>query len=140
MSHISANEISLLLASRGNSLSPETDPKPHRLWDLDTRAALVILWGLLVYPLLDPDLKKNKQLGWIEINQLTYLFKEYLGDAKEFKDVLYLFKHYDYIRFRADGKIIAGTGLLSAIDAAKMYKLFRTSVLSRKLIQKQNIP
>lgn len=137
---MSVKEISSLLVSRSTLHPSRTDDIPHHHWDLDTRAALVILWGLLVYPILDPDLRKNKEMGWIDVHQLTHLFKEYLGDQKECVEILFLFKHFDYIRLQSDGRITAGTELLSAVDAAKMYRLFRASVLARKLFQKKNIP
>lgn len=130
---LSVNEISSLLRSR-LACPQETSP-PHRDWDSATRAALVILWGMLVYPQLDPDLRKKKGSYFIHVDQLVYLFEEYLGDRRECMKILSLLKQHDYIRLQAGERIIPGTGLLAAVDAAKMYKCFRSSVLSRKIFQ-----
>ncbi len=140
VSQATVKEISTLLTSRTASPHEERGYVPHQHWDSDTQAALVILWGLLVYPLLDPDLRKNKQPCWTTLEQLTKLFPGSLGEEKQWVDILCLLKHYDYIRIRSDGVIQAGTELLSSVNAAKMYKLFRGSVLARKLFQKKDIP
>jgi hypothetical protein len=140
LSQATVKEISSLLISRTASSDFEREYVPHQHWDSDTQAALVILWGLLVYPLLDPDLRKNKQPCWTTLEQLTKLFPGSLGKDKQWMDILFLLKHYDYIRIRSDGVIQAGTELLSSVNAAKMYKLFRSSVLARKLFQKKDIP
>jgi len=136
LSQLSVQEMSSLLCSRFvnptlTSHHQETE-LPHRTWDISNRAALVILWGLLVYPQLDPELKK-RNLPSIYMDQLVYLFSEYLGDQEQCANRLALFRHYDYIRFGKKGEITAGTSLLAAIDAAKMYRYFRSSVLARRI-------
>ncbi|MBA4492924.1 hypothetical protein ACFO25_08455 [Paenactinomyces guangxiensis] len=139
MSPLSVKEISSLLTSRWpspkiRSSGKENEP-PHRNWNSSLRAALVILWGLLVYPQLDPDMRNGKGICSITIDQLVHLFKEYLGDKPECMETLFLLKQHDYIRIQANQRIIPGTCLLAAVDAAKMYRCFRTSVLSRKIAQ-----
>jgi hypothetical protein len=36
---------------------------------------------------------------------------------------------------KGDEEIIPGTGLFASVDAAKMYRYFRSSVLARKFFQ-----
>jgi hypothetical protein len=139
MSRMTVREISSLLSSRHafpktNPVNREDDP-PHRNWDFSTRAVLVILWGLLVYPQIDPDLKAYRQSGSIRIDRLVHLFREYVGDRDECERILSLLQKHDYIRFSGGERIIPGTNLLVAVDAAKMYKYFRASVLSRHIFQ-----
>lgn len=105
---------------------------PHRDWDMAHRAALVILWGLLVYPQLDPELKVKK-IPSIHMDQLVYLFSDYLGDKEQCARFLSLFSEHDYIRIGENEEIVAGTRLLTAIDAAKMYRFFHSSVLARRI-------
>jgi hypothetical protein len=108
---------------------------PHRAWGLRDRAAIVILWGLLVYPQLDPDLKREKRTYWVNIEQLTCLFRDYVGDREQCLKILKRLQKHDYIRIKRNEEIIPGTGLFASVDAAKMYRYFRASVLARKMFQ-----
>jgi hypothetical protein len=108
---------------------------PHRSWGIRDRAAIVILWGLLVYPQLDPDLKRQNRTYWVNVEQLAHLFQDYLGDRKQCLKILHRLKEHDYIRMKGDEEIIPGTGLFASVDAAKMYRYFRSSVLARKFFQ-----
>ncbi|SEM71716.1 hypothetical protein [Lihuaxuella thermophila] len=139
MSSLSVKEISSLLTSRWLfpklRLADQENHPPHRNWDASTRAALVILWGLLVYPQLDPDLRQKGGIPSVTIDRLVHLFSEYLGEKQQCVEILFLLKQHDYIRFQANQRIVPGTGLLAAVDAAKMYKYFRSSLLSRKMFQ-----
>lgn len=135
LSQLSVQEMSSFLYSRmANPYAHHHQEMefPHRAWDITNRAALVILWGFLVYPQLDPELKWRKTTN-IHIDQLVYLFSEYLGDKEQCAQRLSLFRHYDYIRLGENGEIVAGTRLLAAIDAAKMYRFFHSSVLARRI-------
>lgn len=129
MKTLSVVEISSILMSRSTARSCEQIP--HRHWDAAKQASIVILWGLLIYPLLDPDLKQRK--SEISVDLLCHLFKEYLGEKKECTETMILLKHYDYIRLTDDQRIRPGTRLFVAVDAAKMYALFRSSVIARKM-------
>lgn len=133
MNSLSVVEISSLLMSRcmmsENQLNIQTPP--HRDWDSLSRAILVILWGLLIYPLLDPDLKQKKRE--ISVDSFARLFKEYLGDKEECMKKIMLLNEYDYIRLEEQNLIKPGTRLFTAMDAAKMYSVFRGSILSRKI-------
>jgi hypothetical protein len=133
---MSVKEIGSLLTSRFSSsrFHPEEEP-PHRQWDPTAKAMLVILWGLLVYPQLDPDLKTTQRSIWIHMDQLIHRFGEYLGDRQDCFRMLDLFRQYDYIRIQEGERIVLGTGLLAAVDGAKMYRHFRSSVLSRQIFQ-----
>ena len=140
MSQISVGEIGSLLTSRLSSsrFNLQEDP-PHRQWDPISKAMLVILWGLLVYPQLDPDLKTEQRPDWIDMDQFIHRFGEYFGERQEGLKVLELFRQHDYIRVKED-RIRVGTGLLAAVDAAKMYQYFRSSVLARQIFKHLPIP
>lgn len=131
MKTLSVVEISSILMSR--STAHNCEQIPHRHWDSVKQASIVILWGLLIYPLLDPDLKQRK--SEISVDFLCRLFKEYLGEKKECTETMILLKHFDYIRFSENQRILPGTRLFAAVDAAKMYALFRSSVIARKMYQ-----
>jgi hypothetical protein len=139
LSQLSVKEISSLLTSRWPfpqiRLADQENHPPHRNWNASTRAALVILWGLLVYPQLDPDLRQKDGIPSVTVDQLVHLFREYLGEKQECMDILFLLKQHDYIRLQENRRIVPGTGLLAAVDAAKMYKCFRSSLLSRIMFQ-----
>ncbi|MFC4076908.1 hypothetical protein [Salinithrix halophila] len=138
MANRSLQEISSLLTSRlsvakKNYANPwSMEPDVHRSWDAESKASLVILWGLLVYPRLDPDMKKNRERT-ISVNRIYQLFGEHLGSEKDWSQVVARLKKHDYIRFPTEETITAGTRLWTAVDASKMYHLFRTSVLVRKM-------
>jgi len=55
--------------------------------------------------------------------------------GKSGRKILDKLKQYDYIRYLDGDKLTAGTRLLTTVDAAKMYKVYRTSVLVRRLNQ-----
>lgn len=134
MKQLSVKEISSILSTR--TLFPKKHPgkqPPHQNWEPQNKAAIVILWGLLVYPQLDPDLAKERNHS-VTVSDLVHLFTEYLGSKQNCMEILSLLKHYDYIRFLDEETMIAGTELFTAVDALKMYQLFRTSMLTRKII------
>ncbi|OYD08902.1 hypothetical protein [Paludifilum halophilum] len=137
MENGSVGKISSLLTSRLSSSGREHDnigeDRPiHRDWDDPSRASLVVLWGLLIYPQLDPDMKKKNGERSVRFDEVYRLFQEHLGSARKWQEVLAQLKKYDYIRFRDERTITAGTRLWTAVDASKMYQLFRTSVLVRQ--------
>jgi hypothetical protein len=137
MGNLSVGEISSLLPEipkRRIDLDKEDSPV-HKNWDPVTRAAVVILWGLLVYPRLDPDMRKRKKEPIVDRNVVYDLFHEHIGSREVWEDILAKLNQYDYIRFRDEDKLTAGTRLLTTVDAAKMYKVYRTSVLVRRLNQ-----
>jgi hypothetical protein len=133
---MSVGEISSLLPSRFSSprFNPKEEP-PHRQWNAVAKTMLVILWGLLVYPQLDPDLKTRERSIWIHMDQLIHQFGEYLGEKQDCSKILDLLRQHDYIRIEEEERIVLGTGLLVAVDAAKMYRYFRSSVLARQIFQ-----
>ncbi|PTX58286.1 hypothetical protein C8P63_11733 [Melghirimyces profundicolus] len=137
MSQLSARKLSSLLTSRSPSSEKEPDHRPdssiHKDWDERSRASLVILWGLLVYPALDPELRTQREPS-VREDEVYDLFRDYLGTASDWNNVLKQLKAHDYIRYRRDGqRIVAGTKLWTAVDAAKMYRLFRSSVIVRNM-------
>lgn len=135
MSQSSAKEISSLLVSRsvGPEANPFSRPVIHKDWDEVSRASLVILWGLLIYPRLDPDQKKQAGEPGMGLDQVYRLFSEHLGTALQWKNVLNRLKAYDYIRLSEGNQILAGTRLWTAVDAGEMYRIFRSSVLVRQM-------
>lgn len=136
MGNLSVGEISSLLPEiPKRKIAEKEDPPVHKNWDPVTRAALVILWGLLVYPRLDPDMKKRNKEPIVDRNVVYELFHEHIGSKEVWEEILTKLKQYDYVRFREGEKLTAGTKLLTAVDAAKMYKVYRTSVLVRRLNQ-----
>lgn len=130
---LTAKEMSSFLTTRYIFSDPvqNENMQPHQEWDTSTRAAIVILWGLLIYPQLDPDLRKNAAES-ISYKRFRNLMMEYLGEKHEFVKILYLLKKHDYIRF-TDNKIVPGTGLFIAVNASKLYRHFRSSMLAREL-------
>jgi len=131
------NEISSLLTTRyplpGNRHKENSSDVPvHRDWDITSKAALVILWGLLIYPRLDPKMRLQPS-PVISVNQLRASFREHLGSEQQWKRMLERFVQHDYIRIQAPDRVTPGTRLFASVDAAKMYDLFRTSVLVRQL-------
>ncbi|TCS95007.1 hypothetical protein [Hazenella coriacea] len=142
MNPLSVKEISSLLSTRWSSpiKKPNNiqDQPPHHQWDATSQAVLVILWGLLIYPQLDPDLQSN-QRSHITVDELIRLFGDYVGQQESCMNFLLMFKQHDYIRLEGKKtlRIIPGTGLLASIDAAKMYRYFRNSVLSRRMFHYQ---
>lgn len=107
--------------------------QPHPKWRDETKAAIVILWGLLIYPRLDPDLRKRAS-SKIQLSRFKQLFMGYLNDERQWLATLDLLKKHDYIRVEGQ-MMMPGTGLYISVDAAKMYSLFRSSVIARKLFQ-----
>lgn len=130
---LSVSKISALLSTRNIFSTPQIDKhlQPHPQWDDESKAAIVVLWGLLVYPQLDPDLKENAPTI-ISLTKFQQLFMEYLDEEKKCMEILDLLQQHDYIRFK-NKQITPGTGLYISVDAAKMYPMFRSSVLARKL-------
>lgn len=131
-------EISSLLTSRhpllsGNRNEADGPAAPvHRDWDITSKAALVILWGLLIYPRLDPNMRRQPP-PIVSVKQLRASFCQHLGSEQEWRSILEQFVQYDYIRMQAPDLVMPGTRLFASVDAAKMYNLFRTSVLVRQL-------
>jgi hypothetical protein len=131
------NEISSLLTTRyplsGNHHEQNSSDVPvHRDWDITSKAALVILWGLLIYPRLDPEMRLQPP-PVVSVNQLHASFREHLGSEQQWRSMLERFVQHDYIRIQAPDRVTPGTRLFASVDAAKMYDLFRTSVLVRQL-------
>src|SRR5690606_21281318 len=137
MGKLSVGEISSLIPEiPKRRVDMDKDDSPvHKNWDPVTRSALVILWGLLVYPRLDPDLRKREKEPIADRDFVYEHFQEHFGSREKWEEILTRLKQYDYIRFRDGGKLTAGTRLLTTVDAAKMYEVYRTSVLVRRLIQ-----
>lgn len=135
---LTISKISELLSSRHIFSNPQMDEQlqPHPNWDSKAKAAIVILWGLLIYPQLDPDLQQNA-VSSISITKFQTFFLDYLDDEQECQKILGLLNQYDYIRFE-DNQILPGTGLYISVDAARMYSHFRSSVLARKLYQQMD--
>ncbi|MBD1370975.1 hypothetical protein IC620_01180 [Hazenella sp. IB182357] len=134
MEQLSVKEISSLLNTRRSI--PQKNPKiPHKDWGIAMHAAIVILWGLLIYPDLDPSIKSEKKHRTVSVEQLLFLFRDYFGDKQECMEMLNLLKNHDYIRMKNEDEIESGTGLYVAVDAAKMYTYLRSSVLVRQLNQ-----
>lgn len=133
-------KISELLSTRYIFSKPKIDEQiqPHPKWDTKTKAAIVILWGLLIYPQLDPELKQHAT-SLISYNRFQTMFMEYLEDEQECQKIVSLLHQHDYIRFE-NNQISPGTGLYISVDAAKMYSHFRSSVLARKLFHKLDFP
>ncbi|SDW68163.1 hypothetical protein SAMN05444487_105120 [Marininema mesophilum] len=137
MTNRAAYDISSLLTSRQTSLERsyanpwELEGPVHRDWDVVSRASLVILWGLLVYPRLDPDMKKNGE-PQVHLAHVRSMFAEHLGADEEWNRILNKLTRNDYIRC-SEGCVYAGARLWTALDASRMYHLFRTSVLVRKM-------
>lgn len=140
MAYLTVQEISSWLVSRlrhsGDKGANKKEERPHQHWDDSARASLVILWGLLIYPKLDPDLKPHEPA--VDLLEAHRLFQDHLGTVDQWKACLSTLQRLDYIRFRPDGKIIAGTRLWTAVDASRMYPLFRRSVLYRKCYHDKN--
>ncbi|SFX45549.1 hypothetical protein SAMN04487866_10871 [Thermoactinomyces sp. DSM 45891] len=137
MNSLTIKEISSFLSTRKHfpKKSPTESP-PHKNWDSSARAAIVILWGLLVYPQLDKDLQQRRQKKIVTIAELQRLFFEYLGSKEQCMQILLLLKNHDYIRMDEEQtSISAGTELYKAVDALKMYRLFRDSIISRSFYQ-----
>ncbi|PRX42608.1 hypothetical protein CLV97_10196 [Planifilum fimeticola] len=137
MGNLSVREISSLLPEipKRRVDMDKGDSPVHKNWDPVTRSALVILWGLLVYPRLDPDMRKREKEPVADRNVVYEHFREHIGSRQKWEEILARLKQYDYIRYRDGGKLTAGTRLLTTVDAAKMYKVYRTSVLVRRLNQ-----
>ncbi|SFF92733.1 hypothetical protein SAMN04488025_1097 [Planifilum fulgidum] len=137
MGKLSVGEISSLIPEipkRRVNVDKEDSPV-HKNWDPVTRSALVILWGLLVYPRLDPDMRKRGEEPIADRNVVYEHFHEHIGSREKWEEILDKLKQYDYIRYLDGDKLTAGTRLLTTVDAAKMYKVYRTSVLVRRLNQ-----
>lgn len=135
MGNLTVQEISSLLSTRVVISEKESRvgrDDEHRNWDPKLQASVVILWGLLIYPQLDPSVKKLQKGSSITLEHVYRTFKQHLGTEKTWKEILLHLRKYDYIRFKERNRIVAGTRLWTAIDAAKMYTLLRTSVLVRQ--------
>lgn len=103
------------------------------------RASLVILWGLLIYPLLDPVMKQSQKRISISLDDVYHSFQSHLGTKKRWEENVYHMRKYDYIRLCGKDRITAGSRLWTAVDAAKIYPLFRTSVLARQMSRAINL-
>ncbi|PTM59711.1 hypothetical protein [Desmospora activa] len=135
MAHLSVQEISSWLTSRfGGRVKSQNQNeqvnRPHQNWDDQSRASLVILWGLLVYPRLDPDWREPDPS--VQLSEVYRLFNEHLGSTDQWETIVHRLEKYDYIRRRLNDTVVAGTRLWTAVDASRMYPLFRRSVLYRK--------
>lgn len=125
---LSLNQIRSTLTSR-------IDEPLHKKWPEEAQAAIVILWGLLIYPQLDIDLRKQwNAKEYIEKAHFENLFEAYSEDYST-KQLLSLLEKNDYIRIDEEQRIRSGTQLFSAVHALRMYRFFRSSVLSRQLFQ-----
>lgn len=135
---LTAKEISSFLSTRQLYSNPNMDSKnqPHHQWDSTTRAAIVILWGLLIYPRIDPDLSKTRHS--VNIQDFMNVFCEYVREQEKCGKILQLLRRYDFIRL-SDEQISPGTKLFTSVDAAKMYCWFRSSILARNMFQQQEI-
>ncbi|MCS1350190.1 hypothetical protein [Mechercharimyces sp. CAU 1602] len=129
MSSLSVRELSSLLMIRHSYRSEQS---VQQAWEPSSKAMLVILWGLLIYPQLDPSRPREKREA-IDIDEIYQLFHDYIGSQQEWQTMLDQLSEYDYIRFVSDQKVVAGTKLWTSIDAAKMYQPFRASQLARTL-------
>jgi hypothetical protein len=69
------------------------------------------------------------------VDRLVHLFQDYFGDREECLAILERLRKHDYIRMAGKDQVVPGTGLLASVDAAKMYKFFRTSVLARQIFR-----
>jgi hypothetical protein len=125
---LSVNQIRSKLTSRME------DP-PHKQWSEQAQAAIVILWGLLIYPQLDKDLKKQwNAKEYIELPRFHDLFQVYTQNQTTEK-LLELLLEHDYVRIDEKNNIRTGTQLFSAVHALGMYRFFRSSVVARQLFQ-----
>lgn len=125
---LSLNQIRSKLTSRME------DP-PHKQWSEQAQAAIVILWGLLIYPQLDKDIKKRwNAKEYIELPIFHDLFQAYTKEQKTEK-LLELLMEHDYVRIDENNHIRSGTQLFSAVHALGMYRFFRSSVIARQLFQ-----
>lgn len=135
MAHLSVQEISSWLTSRfgrrdKGQQQKEQASRPHQSWDDQSRASVVILWGLLVYPRLDPDWDEDEPS--VSLQEVYRLFTEHLGSTDQWEAIVDRLERYDYLRRRLNDRVVAGTRLWTAVDASRMYPLFRRSVLYRK--------
>jgi hypothetical protein len=125
---LSINQIRSQLSSR------REDP-PHKQWSEQAQAAIVILWGLLIYPQLDKAIKKQwNAKEYIELSKFHDLFQEYAEDQTT-ESLLELLTEHDYVRLDDHNHIRSGTQLFSAVHALGMYRFFRSSVIARQLFQ-----
>ncbi|WP_124727991.1 hypothetical protein [Staphylospora marina] len=137
MGNLSIREIGSSLPARrvfSGSAEERREEPPHVRWDDSVRTVLVILWGLLVYPQLDPDLRDRRTFT-LRLQDLSRLFPDYVGDSDRCAALIERFREHDYVRVTEGGTILPGTNLMVAVDAAKMYAMFRSSVLSRQLFR-----
>jgi hypothetical protein len=131
MADLSVQSLSTYLSAR-NTVTPKKNPIPN---DQSIRAAIVILWGRLVYPQLDPEMKETKGKQSVSISEIYRLFHEHLGSKKEWNHILTVLHRLDYIRMQGEDTVTAGTRLWTAVDGSKLFAVFRSSVLARKLYQ-----
>jgi hypothetical protein len=118
-----------------STLTSRLENPPHKQWSEQAQAAIVILWGLLIYPQLDKDIKKQWNLvDYITLSRFHDLFDAYSCDQST-ESLLELLVEHDYIRIDEQNRIRSGTHLFSAVHALRMYRFFRSSVLSRQLFQ-----
>ncbi len=118
----------------GEVLTSRFDEPIHEQWSNQAQAAIVILWGLLVYPQLDQEITyKDAKVG-----KFIDLFQGYTDEIdpnESVEEILELLVQTDYIRLDHRGYLQAGTQLFSAVHAASMYRFFRSSVVARKMNQ-----
>lgn len=124
---LSVNELGAVLSHR------QVEP-PHQTWDLKSRAMIVILWGLFIYPTLDSELKSVRRKK-ISLDNLLKLFDGYFESQEECLERLFVLKQHDYIRFTQSEEIVPGTQLFASVNAAKMYNWFRNAAGARQLFQ-----
>lgn len=106
-----------------NRVSTNT-PFIHQTWSFDKQIQLIILWGLLIFPIVQQSVAKD-QKPQVNVEELMRKFPEYFS-KHDFQETLKQFQKHDYIRIK-DEKIIAGTKLFCAFDARKMYDFFVTN-------------
>lgn len=91
----------------------------HQNWSEHDQTQLTILWGMLVFPLIERSFTRNRKPS-ITKEELQYTFPEYFS-TKDLDQKLEQYRKHDYIRITAEGKIVAGTKLFCAFHAKRMY-------------------
>jgi hypothetical protein len=128
--------ILLSLRQLQTKLIDRIDDAPHKQWSEQVQSAIVLLWGLLIYPQLDHELgRKLKTVGVISIPTFQTNVAAYTDEWSS-DELLELFVQHDYIRLTDDQKhMYAGTKLFSAVHAHRLYRFFRSSVIASQLFQ-----
>lgn len=132
MSNPLIEEMGTLLTPRKAYSGSEEGRLPQGQWDTEVKAAIVILWGMLIYPQLDPELKANRR-RWIEMDPFEQMYKDFLDEPSAYESILEILVEQDYIRMGINHYMTAGTRLYAAVDAMKMYQCYRSSVLVKRV-------